>query len=445
VDVNQDGLYRLLGLFLALNPMMNEAQFLLAERRTWLIMLISLIAGLLFASAVTGQEYIYDTNPLTGERVIVGYSGGVAPPSNSPGSTASPANVAPRIPSQEAAPAIVDSVLTDPAATGFPPAGDVVYGDIGSGQVVNTKLLCGKIKTVCVLPQDEIWLISARDSHLSPCNPSPMSCSQLRCGEWHDASLEALVELHASDKSKVTMIYTHGNRTNLSWAKSRGLQFYGNAIQPTVRPPIRFVIFAWMSEAVVPRVLTDFKIKSNRSLDVGLAFGKLLGKFNDRQIVLGGFSLGAQVILQGVADPELQDGRLGRYRIALFAPALDPNYVQCGLHAFPHSSIVESTDVFVNRNDRAIQMTQLIARRRTHAHVSYLEELAQCAGHTANLIRVHDITAEVTKKHSIVEYSDSMKLKCRLAETLGFHYKSIESVPAASDSSVLVAPPMPVE
>ncbi len=285
-------------------------------------------------------------------------------------------------------------------------------------QVVDTLTTCNRLTPVRVLPQDEVWLVSARQAHLNPCDLSTVVCSRLTNGEWVDDCLANLVAVHSTDKSKVTMMYVHGNRTDLKWAKSRGLQFYQNAMQTCARPPLRLVIFAWKSESELTRLIPDFKIKSDRSVDVGIALGRLLGQFGDRNMVLGGFSLGAQVVLQAVSDPDLQLNGYGQYRVAIFAPALNPSFVQSGLSQYPHNPIVERTEVFVNHDDRAVKVSQLIARKRTDSYVSTLSQLAATSGFSFNVIHVNDITAEITNKHSIVKYSSSLILKGKLSELL---------------------------
>ncbi len=153
----------------------------------------------------------------------------------------------------------------------------------------NTRITKGVMK---VLPQDEVWLISARESHLAPCDLSLIKVEQLNCGRWMPSSLECLVDAHELDKTKSTLIYAHGNQTNLSWAKSRGLQFYSLALEETAcqRPPVRYVIFAWKSERE-QHCAKDFILKSQRSEQLGITMAQILAQFPDRRIVLVGFSL----------------------------------------------------------------------------------------------------------------------------------------------------------
>lgn len=310
-------------------------------------------------------------------------------------------------------------------------------------QIVDTLQSCGAIKPVCIQPQDEVWLIDARESHLAPCDVSLQRCAQLQNGKWIDTDLSELVCRHRDDKSKQTMIYVHGNRTELKWAQSRGLQFYENAMQCERRPPVRFVIYAWKSEAEITRLFPDFQIKSDRSLVVGTAFGKLLNEFSDRQLVLGGFSLGAQVVLKGVANEELHDGRPGKFRVAIFAPALNPNYTASELSHFASCPNVERTEVFKNRDDRAVKLSQLINRKRAKSYVYTLSQLAMTLGRSNNRIRIVDITTEVTKKHSIVKYSKSPLLVQKLGNMLCEQFATVmptQSAPTLSESRPPTAP-----
>ena len=141
-----------------------------------------------------------------------------------------------------------------------------------AGQLVMTCETLGRRVPVVVCPQDDVWLISARKSHCAPSDLSLLQCSHLENGCWQDSELDELVQLHSTDKTRVTMLYVHGNRTALKWAESRGLQFYDTALRKANRPPMRFVIFAWRSETERARIIPDYEIKSNRSVTIGETF-----------------------------------------------------------------------------------------------------------------------------------------------------------------------------
>jgi hypothetical protein len=294
--------------------------------------------------------------------------------------------------------------------------------DIVADQLILTKNSCRTTATVHVSARDEIWLVSARELNGAPCDISNLCCCRLENGAWQDSDLNELVARHSTDKTRATTIYVHGNRTDLSFAKARGLQVYQTAFQDTScsRPPIRFVIFAWKSEKDIRRPVTDFSIKSGRAVEVGKTFAQMLGQFEDRNMAIIGFSLGTQVVLSGLTCAEQQESniRQGLYRVALIAPALDPTFVRTSLCRFPHNTHVADTRVFLNHDDRAIKAAQLIVRRRSRANITSLRDLAASSGACSNPIQVFDITWEISKRHSVTGYALSSTVRSGLAQML---------------------------
>ena len=365
---------------------------------TWLPILASLLAVCLGASAALGQDSVIRSND---DAHIT------------PTGTEFIAN---------------DQVVIQPTVR------DGVLPDL-MGQVVMTLLPRGRTEPVRICPGDDVWLISARQSHCSPCDLSLLQCSRLGNGNWNHANLDDLLHLHSMDKSKVTMLYVHGNRTGLKWAKSRGLQFYKNAFRKVKRPPVRFVIFAWRSDSERVRLAVDYGIKAQRSLAVGKTLGRLLGEFNDREIVIGGYSLGAQVVLSALSLPEFQtlNEHIGKFRVAIIAPALDADFIDGCLRGFPCIPSVHQTEVFVNERDCAIKMSKVIAHRRNKSDAT-LDDVAIVNSNLPNPIVVRDITCEVKKRHSIVNYGQSTTLNVKLAQLLGLTFEGGRSLGLATES-----------
>ncbi|MEL7499823.1 MAG: alpha/beta hydrolase [Planctomycetota bacterium] len=293
--------------------------------------------------------------------------------------------------------------------------------DRTSGQLVTTKLRFGT-EDVFVPNFDEVWLVSARDIEApvcGPCNFGDLKCSQLICGEFVNQDLSKLVTAHTRDLSKSTIIYVHGNRTDLDYAKSRSLQMYDNLFghqncerNCCQRQPLRFVIFAWKSESEISRLIPDFKLKTDRSLIVADAFTSLLNRFEDRNMLLLGYSLGAQIVLKGLEVPAGVETTPGQFRVGLIAPSLSPAYVDDGLSCLPFNAAVNTTRAFVNRNDRAIRVSNLILKTKVRRQPDPLEEVA-CLGQQlggVNPISIVDVTAEVSRCHSIVKYTADSNL-----------------------------------
>ena len=293
-------------------------------------------------------------------------------------------------------------------------------------QAVKTKGKCSlSEQIVCVSGRDEIWLVSARQSHLSPNDPSRLEVSILRDEIWQESSLESLTSAHAADKSRATVVYCHGNRTDLSFAKSRGLQVYQstfrNEIDQSTRSPVRFVIFAWKSEQEKPRLRPDYELKSRRATAVGSAFRDFLHQFSDRNMLLSGFSLGAQVILAGLTSCEPESTLLdGRYQVALIAPALDPLFVCQSLRRLPEIDSIQRTEVVANENDFVIKVAQKLSAR---ACKRWLPEFKRFTNvNSINPITLHEISDEISHRHAIDNYFKSETVRCIHREMLNQVY-----------------------
>ena len=322
---------------------------------------------------------------------------------------------------------------TGDLTTGDLTTGDLTTGDLTTETPFNAKLIQGRdrigqwIETIDtrgrtrmieVCSRDDVWLVSARDSHCHPSDMSLLECSRLVNGCWQSEELANLTNDHAQDKAKVTMIYVHGNRTNLKWAKSRALQFYDNSLRSCERPPLRFVVFAWKSEAEKARIIQDYKIKSNRSVTVGKAFYELLDHFDDRKMLLGGFSLGAQVVLSAMSEAELRTPsttKAGQYQVAVIAPAINSDFSRASLAIYPQNSLVRHTDVFVSREDCAVKVSEAI-NRRTNSSGFNITDLVDYQGGAS--VSVHDITCEVNRRHSIDNYGRSVSVVSRVCDLL---------------------------
>lgn len=341
-------------------------------------------------------------------------------------------------------------------------------------QLIRTKQSIGE-RLVRVNACDEIWLVNARDTATEDdddcdCTPptitsGPMTCARMVECQFVDCDLSKLIAAHTNDHSKATMIYVHGNRTDLEYAKSRALQMYENIFnQPGCkRVPVRLVIYAWKSESELSRVLPDFKVKSVRAYDIAPVLRGFLDQFPDRNLVLMGYSLGAQMILQSVFD-DTANQKPGRYKIGLVVPSLDPRFLDGGessqIGLLPYNELVESTDVFDNQHDRAIKIGRVVLRTNTRLIFSGRNDspflpIAETVAprcevvQSPNRVRLVDITDESSRCHSIVKYSgNSNSIKCGIralveratwqakqTNTTDFDYSKRN--PAGSNSSIV--------
>lgn len=292
------------------------------------------------------------------------------------------------------------------------------------GQWVETERQIGK-RMVCVRSQDEVWLVSAREVSLDPCSIScgaGVKCEKLINGCFAPSSLDELVLAHKNDKSKASILYVHGYRTNLVYAKSRGLQCYENLLGECLtssRPPVRWIVFAWKSEFESGPIRSDFLRVSQLSYEVGAVLAEVLAQFHDRNLFLLGYSLGAQTVCRAV-DLSAGDVKPCKYRVGLIAGSLTNQYSGCSAPCFSNHSFVESTDVFFNQGDRAIKLAGKLQGRG----MSNPQGILALSGNGPNLIQLFDVTNETSTCHSVVKYTkESMTIKQQVGYSIGRVYQ----------------------
>jgi hypothetical protein len=301
-----------------------------------------------------------------------------------------------------------------------------------SDQFIQTKVKRG-FETVRVSAQDQIWVVSCR------CDPTqdavnPFHVARLQRGNWEASALSDLFRDHQTNTSLATMVFVHGNRYDLGLCKDRGLQFYHSIFQnDRERPPLRLVLFCWKSEVERLRPLPDFNIKSKRSVELGTAFGKFLCGFNSRKPLICSYSLGAQIVVKGLEakdfeakgleargfearrleTPNLETSDFSSspgYRVAMLAPAFDPDYACRSLENYCLNTAIAETRIFVNDNDLVIRAANLIVRKRCRDTLTVVGKLTRNGEKCEGLIDVHNVTAEVRKSHSLDSYTESATL-----------------------------------
>ena len=287
--------------------------------------------------------------------------------------------------------------------------------NVAREQSVRTRNGIG-FRSINVRAQDEIWLVSARQK--PQCE---LTMQRLVDGQWVPAAMEELTDAHAVDQQRASVVYVHGNRTGDEYARSRGLQFYENVFNGESQSgPVRFVIFAWRSEREKIRPTSDYSVKLDRSVELGPTFANFLDQFQDRRIVLAGFSSGSQVILSGLAQlpSQVVSDKVGKFQVALVTPALKAADASNSVASLPLNSTVAKTVVFINRKDNAIRAATLVAKATSMQPAITLEQIAkQPTCEMVNPVFIEDITAQATGCHSITKYSAlSTRIKMVLKE-----------------------------
>ena len=305
--------------------------------------------------------------------------------------------------------------------------------------VVIKKSPIGCKEGIKILPQDEVWLVNARDCVFGEVDLSMVRVTQFVGNEMVQRNLRQLTDAHASGDGLVTVLYIHGNMTNKEYAASRGLQVYRNAFEKKANHhvPVRYVIWAWKSEQTLPRYYKDYLVKSNRSLLVGETFAATLNQFSDRNIIVFGYSLGVQVVLSAF-DSRILDRRPGdasRYQLALAAPAINAKFVACNSLARMNSP-VQQTFVFTNRKDRAIRAAQAIIRRKNPTEEATIAGLSDAGKLHVGHVTAVDVFCETGRFHSIERYTRSMTLQSIMAKLVN----TVDANKKAAFASPLMLP-----
>ncbi len=277
----------------------------------------------------------------------------------------------------------------------------------------------GCLEGIAVLPQDEVWLVDARSCLCGETDTGLLNVSKLTQDNFSQSEMSCLTTSHAADQDRVTVIYIHGNQTNLEYAIARGMQVYRNAFAAKAhcRVPVRFVIWAWKSEQEKARLYPDYLIKSERSVLLGETLATTLNQFDDRNLLVFGYSLGVQVALSAFDSPLLnsRSDDPTRYHVAFAAPAINAEYVACHALSLGGRTPISQTFVFTNRKDRAIRAAQAIIRRKSMIDEASIEGLSRAGKLDVGAISSIEISEEAGPFHSVERYTRSEKLQSSMA------------------------------
>ena len=211
------------------------------------------------------------------------------------------------------------------------------------------------------------------------------------------------------------MIYIHGNQTDYEYGVARGFQFYDNLFVQYKNPrrPVRLVLWLWESERAVARLYDDYLVKSRRAVQMGKTLNKTLDALGNRKVALVGFSLGAQVVLSAMEQLEpdcgcpIAAGKKDKYHVALIAPATDPDYFCSVINRKVQCSIVRSSTVVANSQDRVIKAMRFVIRKRCPEARQGFTTLAQCKRFPLGEPEFFDTAEEMSGQHSIKRYTRS--------------------------------------
>lgn len=263
----------------------------------------------------------------------------------------------------------------------------------------------GRTESITIRPCDEVWFVNARESHNHPGDLSCVKVSRLVNGETQAATFDDLSTAHLNDTSRETVVYIHGNQTDERWSVTRGMHAYKNFFLSCTSEPIRFVIWQWKSEREFPRLGKDYLFKSVRAVQLGKTLASTLGCFRDRDLTIIGYSLGVQVTLSAMLQPELAMMDGCGYRLALIAPALDSGFAFSVTSQQSCFGVVDTTKVFYNDVDRVLKLSELVSRKKSKRNYVSPKTLICSQLIPMGTLMSFEVGGEHGKRHSITRYS----------------------------------------
>ncbi len=297
-------------------------------------------------------------------------------------------------------------------------------------------------------PQDEVWLVSARNvSCVDPNDTLHLPTQRYVPGAgWETGELHQLFQPTTPDQ--ITVIFVHGNRVSSGEAASEG-RFVYRLLTSQVDDPvsIRFVVWSWPS-AQVRGQLRDVRVKAQRTDLGGHSLGWFLQQLSPEQRVsLLGYSFGARIATGGlhVASGGQLAGRVlaprdeaaPQARVVLLAAALHNNWLQPGCY---HGDALTHVDYLLNLYDCCDPVLKRYPLLYKHSHAQALGFTGMNMsglGEMADRIEQRDVCSIVQRSHEAIHYFESARLRQRMQQVLFWH--AIEREPTGEPCCPSVA------
>lgn len=253
---------------------------------------------------------------------------------------------------------------------------------------------------------DEIWIVSSRC--IGTCGANDLN--RLECFRWLDlrwqqADWRSVLAGHQSNDGKRTIVYLHGNRTDLSWSASRGLQVFDAVLgSESNRGPVRFVIWSWPTDPKLRRA-REYRENSARSLWEGGILAQFLNQLGGKSTIgLIGYSFGAQSVVSAVEQvgrDNSVDGPLS-FRVACVAPAYQKPWSDVSNPFAACQGCVTTPLQLTNSQDRALRAHQFVSHFSAggYAWMTIVDEMSPNSPSPENI----DVGNLVGRRHNVVLY-----------------------------------------
>ncbi len=280
--------------------------------------------------------------------------------------------------------------------------------------------------------ESQIWLISTRGaSHACGPEASLESLCYSRLEEggcWTPADAEAFAA--TDDVARPTVVFLHGNRTDVGWAVRKGIFTYDVIRSASGCRPMRYVIWSWPAE----RMCRGFKKDAQLKTDFGDVECHYLARWLDSlrpevKVSLVGHSLGPRIITgalhllaggevggQGLPPETVaawSGGKRKPVRAVLLASAIDADGLAPGGCNDRALSLVDRMLITRDGCDRVL---------RWYPHMNdgcgpqAMGLVGPCGIGDAKNVEVVDVTCQVGKIHDWRPYCVAPSVCCRWAQ-----------------------------
>jgi hypothetical protein len=268
---------------------------------------------------------------------------------------------------------------------------------------------------------DEIWIVSSRClGHCEPIDLEKLRGFEWQAGEWPSADWHRLVSNHREADDKRTVIFLHGNRTDIDWSAKRGLQVFDCVFGADLnRSDVRFVIWSWPTDPQHHR-LKEYRKNSERSIWEGQILAEFLNRLGTKSpIGIIGYSFGAQAVVSAseitCCESCEQNESCHQFGIVLLAPALQKPWINMESPLAASAECVSSSIELVNSRDRALKLHRCLTKfsSGSYAWTTGVDELATSVDGSPEW----DIGRLVGARHDVARYVSSPDVASQIRHT----------------------------
>lgn len=188
-----------------------------------------------------------------------------------------------------------------------------VNGVEGSGSASRKENKVASQLSGLTRPGDELWIVNTRSVDTGVCAQVDLdlgaSVYERIDGQYCNRSASELLERINQDDVRQNVVFIHGNRTDVRWARLRGTETYETIMDVTQAncpttcsyplPPVRWIIWSWPTD-IIRGPKRDLTIKSQRACGEGQLLAQFLQQVKRPQIGVLAYSLGAQALVSAL-------------------------------------------------------------------------------------------------------------------------------------------------